>query len=113
MISEIRIEDYNYTLPDERIAKYPLENRDDSKLLIYKESHPYSAEFRNIAEYLPEGSLMVFNDTKVVPARLHFQKTTTISFQTRELQNILLKTEMIQSFSYIEIHNPLLRSSEI
>ena len=76
MIPEIRIEDYNYTLPDERIAKYPLENRDDSKLLIYKESHPYSAEFRNIAEYLPEGSLMVFNDTKVVPARLHFQKAT-------------------------------------
>lgn len=76
MISEIRIEDYNYTLPDERIAKYPLENRDDSKLLVYRDSQPSSAEFRDIATYLPEGSLMVFNDTKVVPARLHFQKTT-------------------------------------
>lgn len=76
MISEIRIEDYNYILPEDRIAKYPLENRDDSKLLVYKESYPYSAEFRNIADYLPEGSLMVFNDTKVVPARLHFQKAT-------------------------------------
>lgn len=76
MIQDIRIEDYNYILPEDRIAKYPLENRDDSKLLVYKESYPYSSEFRNIADYLPEGSLMVFNDTKVVPARLHFQKTT-------------------------------------
>lgn len=76
MIPEIRIEDYNYNLPDARIAKYPLENRDDSKLLVYKEEHPCSAAFRDIDSYLPEGSLMVFNDTKVVPARLHFQKTT-------------------------------------
>lgn len=76
MIPEIRIEDFNYTLPDERIAKYPLENRDDSKLLIYKNTAPSSDSFRNIAENLPEDALMVFNDTKVVPARLHFQRAT-------------------------------------
>lgn len=76
MIPEIRIEDYNYTLPDDRIAKYPLANRDDSKLLIYRDHSPLTSEFRNISTYLPEDSLMVFNDTKVVPARLHFQKFT-------------------------------------
>lgn len=76
MIPEIRIEDYNYSLPDDRIAKYPLDERDASKLLCYHGYEPISAEFKNIAEYLPEGSMMVFNDTKVVPARLHFQRAT-------------------------------------
>lgn len=89
MIPEIRIEDYNYILPEDRIAKYPLENRDDSKLLVYKESYPYSAEFRNIADYLPEGSLMVFNDTKVVPARLHFQKATGAHIEIFCLEPVL------------------------
>ena len=75
MIPEIHIEDYNYNLPDERIAKYPLSDRDASKLLLYKGA-PEEKLFRNISEYLPENSMMVFNDTKVVPARLHFQRET-------------------------------------
>lgn len=75
MIPEIHIEDYNYNLPDERIAKYPLSDRDGSKLLLYKGT-PEEKLFRNISEYLPENSMMVFNDTKVVPARLHFQRET-------------------------------------
>ena len=74
MVPDIRIEDYNYPLPDERIAKYPLKERDGSKLLIYKDGVPQESAFRNISEYIPEDSLMVFNDTKVVPARLHFQR---------------------------------------
>lgn len=74
MIPQINISDYNYPLPDERIAKYPLEQRDMSKLLIYKDGDIASSIFNNISEYLPEGYLMVFNDTKVVPARLHFQR---------------------------------------
>ena len=74
MVPDIRIEDYNYPLPDERIAKYPLKERDGSKLLIYKEGVPQESAFKNISEYIPEDSLMVFNDTKVVPARLHFQR---------------------------------------
>ena len=73
MIPEIHIEDYNYPLPEERIAKYPLSDRDASKLLVY-DGTPAEMKFRDIAAYLPENSLMVFNDTKVVPARLHFQK---------------------------------------
>lgn len=74
MIPDIKIEDYNYLLPDDRIAKYPLERRDASKLLVYKNGTPAEKSFRQISEFLPEGSLMVFNDTKVVPARLHFQR---------------------------------------
>ena len=74
MVPDIRIEDYNYPLPDERIAKYPLKERDGSKLLIYKDGVPQESAFKNISEYIPEDSLMVFNDTKVVPARLHFQR---------------------------------------
>ena len=76
MIPEIRIDDYNYSLPDERIAKYPLSERDASKLLLYRDSVPVTSEFSKITDYLPEGSMMVFNDTKVVPARLHFQRAT-------------------------------------
>lgn len=74
MIPQINISDYNYPLHDERIAKYPLMQRDMSKLLIYKDGNIASSIFNNISEYLPEGHLMVFNDTKVVPARLHFQR---------------------------------------
>ena len=76
MIPEIRIEDFNYSLPDERIAKYPLEHRDSSKLLQYKDAECSQHRFSDITDLLPEGSMMVFNDTKVVPARLHFQRAT-------------------------------------
>lgn len=76
MIPEIRIEDFNYMLPDERIAKYPLQSRDLSKLLVYQDNTPTASSFRSISGFLPEGSIMVFNDTKVVPARLHFQRET-------------------------------------
>ncbi|MCQ2158793.1 MAG: S-adenosylmethionine:tRNA ribosyltransferase-isomerase [Bacteroidales bacterium] len=76
MIPEINIKDYSYNLPDERIAKYPLPERDSSKLLLYKEGEVGETIFRNITDYLPENSVMIFNDTKVVPARLHFQRST-------------------------------------
>ena len=76
MIPEIRIEDFNYNLPDERIAKYPLPCRDGSKLLVYKDGEVSHRMFKDISVLLPEGSIMVFNDTKVVPARLHFQRET-------------------------------------
>lgn len=76
MIPEIRIDDYNYDLPDEKIAKYPLSQRDGSKLLCYKGGSVSEYKFTDIATLLPEGSLMVCNDTKVVPARLHFQRST-------------------------------------
>ena len=76
MIPELHIEDYSYSLPDARIAKYPLSERDASKLLIYRDGQVRARVFRALAEELPEGSLMVFNDTKVVPARLFFRRPT-------------------------------------
>lgn len=76
MIPEIRIENYNYPLPENRIARYPLPQRDGSKLLVYKNGTVTETGFRNISELVPERSLMIFNDTKVVPARLHFQRET-------------------------------------
>jgi len=76
MIPEIHIEDYNYNLPDERIAKYPLPERDSSKLLIYKNGEVQESRFKEITAYLPDNSIMVFNDTKVVPARMFFHKST-------------------------------------
>jgi len=76
MIPEIHIQDYNYPLPDERIAKYPLPERDASKILRYRDGNVDEFVFRDLPDLLPASSLMVFNDTKVVPARLHFQRQT-------------------------------------
>ncbi len=73
---DIHISEYNYPLPDERIAKYPLKERDQSKLLIYKHGNISEDRFTSLPDYLPEGSLMVFNNTKVIQARLHFRKET-------------------------------------
>ena len=72
----IHIKDYNYSLPDERIAKFPLAQRDHSKLLLYKHGEVSEDVFYNIPNHLPEGALMVFNNTKVIQARLHFRKST-------------------------------------
>ncbi len=72
----IHIADYDYPLPDERIAKYPKAERDTSKLLIYRSGEVGEDVFSNLPGYLPEGALMVFNNTKVIQARLHFHKQT-------------------------------------
>ena len=74
MIPEIHMEDYRYPLTDERIAKYPLAERDASKLLFYHNGEIRENVFRQLPGLLPEGSLMIFNETRVVPARLHFQR---------------------------------------
>jgi len=73
---EIRIEDYNYSLPDERIAKFPLPKRDESKLLLYRNGEISESIFKHITDYLPQNALMVFNNTRVIQARLLFQKET-------------------------------------
>ncbi len=72
----IRISDYNYDLPDERIAKFPIAQRDHSKLLVYKHGEVSDDSFYHLPDYLPEGALMVFNNTKVIQARMHFRKET-------------------------------------
>lgn len=73
---DLQIKDFSYELPDERIAKYPLEARDLSKLLIYNGGEISESSYRNISEAIPEGSLLVFNNTKVVEARILFQKSS-------------------------------------
>lgn len=70
----IRIENYDYPLPDERIAKYPVKERDTSKLLIYNKGEISHTQFRELPGFLQTGSLMVFNNTRVIQARLHFRK---------------------------------------
>ncbi|MBQ8675488.1 MAG: S-adenosylmethionine:tRNA ribosyltransferase-isomerase, partial [Bacteroidaceae bacterium] len=73
---DIHISDFNYELPDERIAKYPLAERDSSKLLIYNKGVVSEDHFASLPKYLPQGALMVMNNTRVIRARLHFQKQT-------------------------------------
>ncbi len=73
-VQNISIEEYNYPLPDERIAKYPLSERDASKLLVLKNGEITSSHFKNISDFLPKDSLLIFNETKVVRARLQFTK---------------------------------------
>ena len=72
----IHIKDYNYPLPDERIAKFPLPQRDSSKLLLYRHGEVSEDVFTRLPHYLPQGALMVFNNTRVIQARLHFHKDT-------------------------------------
>lgn len=71
---DISIVDYTYHLPDEKIAKYPLDERDASKLLIYQNGHIQKSTYQHIADFTPDNSLLIFNNTKVVEARLLFQK---------------------------------------
>jgi S-adenosylmethionine:tRNA ribosyltransferase-isomerase len=75
-VTGISIKDYAYELPDARIAKYPLAERDQSKLLVWKNGNIQDTQFRNLPEHLPANSLLIFNNTKVIRARLHFQKET-------------------------------------
>ncbi len=72
----IAITDYTYLLPEEKIAGFPLADRDASKLLVYKNNSISESTYKNIADFLPGGSLLVFNNTKVIPARILFQKPT-------------------------------------
>ena len=73
---QIRIEDFDYPLPDERIAKFPLAKRDESKLLLYRQGAVGETQFKHITRFLPAGSLIVFNNTRVIQARLLFRKPT-------------------------------------
>lgn len=73
-ISNIPIDDYDYSLPDEKIAKFPLSQRDKSKLLVWKDGRISENIFQNLGEYIPENALLVFNNTRVIQARMIFRK---------------------------------------
>ena len=87
---QIRISDYNYPLPDERIAKFPIARRDHSKLLVYRQGEVGEDLFYNLPNYLPEGALMVFNNTKVIQARMHFRKVDANGEHTGALIEVFL-----------------------
>lgn len=80
-VRNISIEDYDYPLPDERIAKYPLSERDASKLLVLNKDNISSSHFKDIGDFLPKDSLLIFNETKVVRARLQFTKDSGASIE--------------------------------
>ena len=75
-VKNIYIEEYDYPLPDERIAKYPLAERDASKLLVLKDNEIQESQFKYVGDFLPKETLLVFNETKVIRARLQFRKAT-------------------------------------
>jgi S-adenosylmethionine:tRNA ribosyltransferase-isomerase len=81
-MEEILIEEYNYPLPDERIAKYPLAKRDHSKLLVYRDDQVSEDVFYHIGEYLSSDSLLIYNNTRVIQARLEFYKNAVQEFRS-------------------------------
>ena len=86
----IRISDYQYELPDERIAKFPKSRRDQSKLLVYRQGEVGESVFFRLPDYLPKGALMVFNNTKVIQARMHFRKSDAHGEPTGALIEVFL-----------------------
>ena len=94
----ILISDFDYPLPEDRIAKHPLDERDRSKLLLYKDSSIGEDIFNNISDYLPENSLILFNNTKVVQARLLFKRVTGAQIEVFLLEPIA-PSDYVLSFS--------------
>ena len=95
---QIQISDYSYPLPDERIAKFPLPVRDDSKLLVYRHGQVSHTGFRSLPSLLPQGALMVFNNTRVIRARLHFRKDTKDALT----QGALIEVFLLEPASPVE-----------
>lgn len=87
---EIHISDYNYPLPDERIAKFPMAERDHSRLLVYNKGQVGEDQFYHLPDHLPEGALMVMNNTRVIQARLHFRKPDAQGQPTGALIEVFL-----------------------
>ena len=102
---DISILEYNYNLPDDRIAAFPLAERDQSKLLIYKDGSIVEDIYKNLAAYLPVKSLLVFNDTRVIQARILFTKNTGSVIEifclephedVKEYSSLMLRQEKLQ-----------------
>lgn len=97
-IPKLDITEFNYDLPKQKIAQFPLEKRDKSKLVIYREGKISESTFKQIPELLPENSLMIYNGTKVVQARLIFQKETGANIEIFCLEPISPTREIQQAF---------------
>lgn len=103
-IAELKLSDYEYNLPEEKIAKFPLEKRNISKLLQFKKGEIEHLKFNQLPELIPAGSLMVFNNTKVIPARLIFQRSTGAKIEifllkpiapTTVINEVMIKTDTV------------------
>src|SRR5664280_180272 len=101
----IDINDYDYDLPADRIAQYPADERDKSQLLIYKDSKTVKDTFRNIADYLPSGSLLVFNNPRVIRARILFQKESGANVEIFCLEPLSPKAV---SYTHLRAHETVL-----
>lgn len=97
-IPDININEFDYHLPEDKIAQFPLSGRDESKLLIYKKGLISEDIFKNIPNHLPENSLLVFNETKVIRARLLFHKPNGATIELFCLEPILPTRELQQAF---------------
>ena len=86
---QIRIEEFNYPLSDERIAKFPLTKRDESKLLVYRNGKIDEAVFKQLSDYLQQGSMLVYNNTRVIQARMLFQKETGAQIEVFCLEPVI------------------------
>ena len=93
----IKISDFNYTLPESKIAQYPLKNRDESKLLVYKDEKIKHEIFREISNELVEDSLLISNNTKVIPARLFFTKDTGAVIEVFLLDPVFPTSEVVKA----------------
>lgn len=93
---------YTYELPDERIAKYPLPERDASKLLVFRNHNIEESIFRNVGSYLPEGAMLVFNNTKVIRARLAMHKSTGANIEVFCLEPTL-PSDVQQAFAVKDV----------
>ena len=109
-MEEILIEDYNYPLPDERIAKYPLEQRDKSKLLVYRDGVVSEDVFCHVGEYLDPNSLLVYNNTRVIQARLEFHKKSLGVFISPEGSNDYSQAN-VQEFRCLGVTSELAQSA--
>ena len=94
----IDISDFNYPLPPEKIAQFPLSGRDQSKLLVYRDGKISDDRFYNVDAYLPEGSLLIYNKTKVIQARLQFRKDTGALIEVFCLEPVEPTREIQQAF---------------
>ncbi|MCH7410211.1 S-adenosylmethionine:tRNA ribosyltransferase-isomerase [Belliella sp. DSM 111904] len=104
IIDSLQLSDYEYTLPEDKIAKFPLEKRDASKLLQFKDGEISHLQFEDITTLIPSGSLMIFNNTKVIPARLIFQRETGAKIEifllkpiapTTVINEVMLQTQTV------------------
>lgn len=101
----LSINDFSYDLPDDKIAKYPLPERDQSKLLIWKKGEIKEDIYKNIAEYIPEDSLLIFNNTKVIPARILFKKETGGVIEIFCLEPYVSKNSTGEEIDYLTVMN--------